>query len=65
MTNSLELKALIVKNGLTQQELAKKMGISFASLNMKIHNKRQFKSKEITFLRDILHIKNVNAIFFV
>ena len=64
MTNSLELKALIVKNGLTQQELAKKMGISFASLNMKIHNKRQFKSKEILFLRDILHIENIDNIFF-
>lgn len=64
MTNSLELKSLIIKNGLTQQKLAQIMGISFASLNMKIHNKRQFKSKEISRLCEILNIKDVNPIFF-
>ncbi len=64
MTNTLELKSLIIKNGLTQCKLAQKMGISFASLNMKIKNKRQFKSQEISKLCKILNITNVNEIFF-
>ncbi len=65
MTNTLELKAIIMKNGLTQKELAKKIGISFATLNSKINNKKYFNSKEIVFICNLLNIKNVNEIFFV
>lgn len=65
MTNTLEFKSLIVKNGLTQKKLAKMLGVSFATLNMKINNKREFKSKEISKLCQILNIQNVNLIFFV
>lgn len=65
MTNSLKLKSLIVEKGFTQQSLANQMGISFASLNMKIHNKRQFKAKEISLLCNLLTIRDVHEIFFV
>lgn len=64
MTNSQKLKAEVIRNGLTQKELANKLGISFQSLNMKINNKRQFKASEISELSKILNIANVNEIFF-
>lgn len=64
MTNTLELKSLIIKNGFTQQSIAKEIGMSFAAFNMKLHNKRQFKSKEICAICKLLNIDNANNIFF-
>lgn len=64
MTNTLKLKALMVEKGFTQEQLAKRLGISEQSLNYKINNKREFKASEITVMIDLLKITNVSEIFF-
>jgi len=64
MTNTLKLKALMVEKGFTQQQLAKKLGISEQSLNYKINNKREFKASEIQALTKILDVQDVDSIFF-
>lgn len=64
MTNTLKLKSLFVLNGLTQQEVAEKIGISYQSLSLKINNKREFKQSEISKLCEILNIKDGEKIFF-
>lgn len=64
MTNTRLLKSYIIKNGLTQKELAKIVGISFACLNAKINNKKDFKSKEIYKICEILNIKDIDNVFF-
>lgn len=64
MTNSNMLKAIFISNGKTQQEVAKLMGISQTCLNNKIHNKVDFKAKEILKLCDIFKIENKEEIFF-
>lgn len=68
MTNSLKLKALLLLNGLNQEDLAKYLGLSKQTINMKINNKRAFKLSEISKICDLLKIDNVQerfAIFFV
>jgi|Cm827metagenome_2_1110796.scaffolds.fasta_scaffold06475_8 transcriptional regulator with XRE-family HTH domain len=64
MTNTLKLKALMVEKGFTQEQLAKKLGISEQSLNYKINNKREFKASEIQALTKILDVQDVDSIFF-
>lgn len=68
MTNSLKLKALLLLNGLKQEDLAKYLGLSKQTISMKINNKRAFKLSEISKICDLLKIDNVQerfAIFFV
>lgn len=50
------LKAAIAKKGLTQAEVAKKMGISSQSLNGKLHNKTEFQLSEVMVLCKMLDI---------
>ncbi len=64
MTNSNKLKAIFISNGKTQQEVAKMMGLSQTSLNNKIHNKVDFRAKEILKLCEIFKIENKEEIFF-
>lgn len=64
MTNTLKLKALIMEHGFTQEEVAKRLGISAQSMNAKINNKREFKASEITIMIDLLKITDISAIFF-
>ena len=68
MTNSLKLKELLLLNGLSQEDLAKYLGLSKQTINMKINNKRAFKLKEISKICYLLKIDNIQerfAIFFV
>lgn len=68
MTNTLKLKALLLLNGLNQEDLAKYLGLSKQAINMKINNKRAFRLTEISKICDLLNIDNVQerfAIFFV
>lgn len=53
--------------GLTQSELAEKIGISDSSLNHSLNNKRSFRQSEITSVCDYLSIPNekIEAYFFV
>lgn len=66
MTNSLVLKAEILKNGFTFNELAKAIGISYVSLSYKVNNKREFNQSEIASICSILNLDDSsrNAIFF-
>ena len=67
MTNTLKLRALLVENNLTNEDIAKKLGISKQSFSMKINNKREFKASEINKLSVLLNLFNscdVITIFF-
>lgn len=66
MTNTKKLRALILECGLTQEQVAAHLGITPASLNYKINNKREFKASEIKALAELLNIPNedVTGIFF-
>lgn len=65
MINTKLLKSYFVKNGLTQDEVAKKIGISYQSLSDKINNKCQFKVNEVSELCNVLAIKDdKDKIFF-
>ena len=56
MINTKLLKSYFVKNGLKQEEIARKIGISYQSLSDKINNKVQFKIDEVADLCEILGI---------
>ena len=66
MTNTKKLRALILERGLTQEQVAANLGITQASLNYKINNKREFKASEIKALVELLNIPDgdVSMIFF-
>ena len=67
MTNTLKLRALLVENNLTNEDIAKQLGISKQSFSMKINNKREFKASEINKLSMLLNLSNscdVITIFF-
>lgn len=66
MTNTKRLRAIILERGLTQEQVAAHIGITPASLNYKINNKREFKASEIKALVELLKIpdEDVSAIFF-
>lgn len=64
LTNTLRLKAAIMESGYTQEQIAQMLGISNATFNYKINNKREFKASEIQELVKILKLQDVNGIFF-
>lgn len=51
-----KLLGLIKENGLTQDELAEKVGISAATLSAKLNNKGLFKQSEIASITSALGI---------
>lgn len=57
MINTKLLKSFFVKNGFTQENVAKKIGISHQSLSDKINNKVQFKVNEVSALCEMLNIR--------
>ena len=57
------LKAEIVRNGLTQKEVAKKLGISEKTFIMRM-KKGIFGTDEVELMIKLLKIKNPMAIFF-
>lgn len=66
MTNSLKLRAAILEKGFTQEQLAEQLGMTIATFNYKVNNKREFKASEIKKLAEFLCLTTdeVNAIFF-
>lgn len=64
MTDSNKLKAIFVKAGKTQSEVAKMLGISSACLNNKVLNKVDFKATEIHKLCNFFEIEDKESIFF-
>ena len=64
MTDTKKLKGYIVANGYTQKKLAILLGLSYQSLNKKIHNKVEFRASEILKLATILKILDTQSVFF-
>lgn len=64
VTASNKLKARILEKGLTQTNVAAKLGISYQSFNYKLNNVREFKASEIKNLCEILDISNKDDYFF-
>ncbi len=64
MTATNELRSLIVKKGLTQGDVANKLGISPQSFSYKLNNKIEFKASEIEALCILLCISDKDSIFF-
>ena len=66
MTNSNELRAAMTRKGMTQEQVAEALGVTTATLNYKINNKREFKTSEVKALVDLLEIKkeDIDKIFF-
>lgn len=58
-----ELRGIIVKNGFSQYEIAKKIGIAPKTFYEKMKN-GVFNSDEIQIMIDELHIEDPAAIFF-
>lgn len=64
--NSNSLKAVIVKNGDTQTELAEAMGIPASALSQRINGIIDFRRNEINFIKNRYHLtaEEVDQIFF-
>lgn len=58
MLDTKKLKAKIVEEGLTQKDLAKKIGVSENTLTRKINGKRDFYIGEIDKICEALHISD-------
>ena len=59
-----KLKGRMREYGISQKEMARKLGISEASLNYKINGKVDFKVNEAKIICKILEIENADAFFF-
>lgn len=64
MTDTNKLKGRLLEKGLTQSDVAAKLGISYQSFNYKLNNIREFKASEIKRLCVILDISNKDDYFF-
>ncbi len=62
--NTQKLKGRIVEKGLTQGDVANRLGISKTALNNKINGKTEFTAREIKALVIILGINDIDAYFF-
>lgn len=63
MINTAELRGVIAKNGKTQSDVAKMLGMSPKTFYLRM-NKGVFGSDEIQIMIDELHIDNPMDIFF-
>lgn len=61
--NANKLRAKIKENGLTQEKVAKIIGISPNSLSRKLSGKKDFRLGEVILLCRALRIENVEEIF--
>lgn len=64
MIDTNALKGIIVSNGMTQQDVAKHLGINPKTFYLKM-KKGVFGSDEMEYMIDLLGIKNPCDIFFV
>lgn len=67
MTNTIAVKKRISEKGLKLQYIAEMLGISRYSLSLKLENKNEFKTSEVTALCNVLEIKSLKekeALFF-
>ena len=56
MLNTIEIKARMVKLGLSQPDVANALGINVATFNLKLHGTRRIYLDEAIKLRDVLRV---------
>ena len=61
--NANKLRAKMKENGMSQNSVAEKIGISSNSLSRKLLGKREFTLSEVTALCQVLSIENPQEIF--
>ena len=54
MTDTREMKAMLVRKGMTVEKTAKLIGISPQSMSYKLNNKREFTGTEIMKISEVL-----------
>lgn len=59
MTDSKELRKIINQQGIKIKYLAQKLGLSPYGLSLKIDNKQEFKTSEVSLLCELLNIKSL------
>lgn len=59
MTNSIMLRELIESKGLKLKYVAERLGISSYGLRLKMDNKNEFKTSEISTLCDLLGVESL------
>ena len=66
MTNTTEFRIALIRAKMTMEELANEIGISPASLSYKVNNRREFTSKEIKAISEVLGLplEDKEKIFF-
>lgn len=60
MVNTKKIKARLVELGLTQDDLARKMGLATCTINQKLNNIRPLKLSEANMIAKILDIDDVD-----
>lgn len=56
MIKTLDLKAEMLKRGITNDKMANALNISHTTMNLKINNKREFKQSEIKKIKKYLDL---------
>lgn len=64
MTNTKEIRSLMAKKGLTQNDVARALGMSYQSFSYKLNNKVEFRASEIEALCELLSITDKDMYFF-
>lgn len=59
MTNSKALRNLIARQGFKLKYIADSLGLSPYGLQLKLNNKNEFKTSEITAICELLHIESL------
>lgn len=62
-----KIKSKITENGLTQEDLAKKVGINVSTLSQKFNNQSEFKQSEMIAILRVLGVpmSEIESYFFV
>ena len=64
MTNTNELRSLMARKGLTQNDVARILGISYQTFSYKLNNKVEFRVSEIEALCNLFDITDKDMYFF-
>lgn len=59
MTNTIALKSLISNKGLKMKYVAEYLGLSAYGFQLKVENKQEFKTSEVSALCDLLSIDSL------
>ena len=62
-TNIPELKAECIRNNITLEELAARIGINSATLHRKMTGRSEFLRRELQAIKDILHLNDERFLF--